>query len=184
MTIEKNLTLPDNLDDLVSAKGITHILLAIPSVSRYKRNKILKKISKNNLIIRSVPSLIDLANGHVTFSDLRDYEISDLLEREIVSPNHEMLIKNVNLKNVLVTGAGGSIGGELCRQIINLNPAKLILLEHNEFSLYKIQHHLDTNYLVLPPNDIVLQTISIYQHQSYELLLIASSHLHFEDSYL
>ena len=150
---------PDNLDDLVSTKGVTHILLAIPSVSRHERNKILKKLSKNNLIIRSVPSLIDLANGHVSFSDLRDYEISDLLEREIVSPNHDMLIKNVYLKNVLVTGAGGSIGGELCRQIINLNPAKLILLEHNEFSLYKIHLELKNisdsiksknNYKIIP----------------------------------
>ena len=135
----KRIYSSDELDKLILEKKITHVLLAIPSVSRFKRNEIISRLTKKNLIIRTVPSLIDLANGHVTFSDLRDYEISDLLEREVVKPNYEMLSKNVFSNIILITGAGGSIGSELARQIINLKPKKLLLLDHNEYSLYKIQ---------------------------------------------
>jgi FlaA1/EpsC-like NDP-sugar epimerase len=138
----KKIFSSDELDNLILEKKITHVLLAIPSVSRFKRNQIISKLTKKNLIIRTVPSLIDLANGHVTFSDLRDYEISDLLEREVVKPNYDMLSKNVFSNIILITGAGGSIGSELARQIINLNPKKLLLLDHNEYSLYKIQLEL------------------------------------------
>lgn len=144
---------PNKLDFLVKDKKITQILLAIPSVSRHKRNQIISKITKKKLIIRTVPSLIDLANGNVKFSDLRDYEINDLLEREIVEPNYNMLIKNVNKKTVLITGAGGSIGGEIARQVINLKPKKLLLLEHNEYSLYKIKLELNNIFKYLKKED-------------------------------
>ena len=133
----------NKLEDLIKDKDITHVFIAIPSVSRFSRNQIIKKLNEYSLIVRMVPSLMDLANGDIAVSDLRDYEIDDLLAREIVEPKQGMLIKNIESKIVLVTGAGGSIGGELCRQMIYLKPKKILLLENSEFSLYKIQLELN-----------------------------------------
>ena len=89
-----------------------------------------------------MPSVQDIVEGKVSVSDIKDLSIEDLLEREQVQPSSELLSKNINSKIVMVTGAGGSIGSELCRQIIKLNPKKLILIELNEFALYKISEEL------------------------------------------
>jgi FlaA1/EpsC-like NDP-sugar epimerase len=134
---------PDDLGDLIESKGITHVLMAIPSASRRRRNEILKKMSGHHVAVRTLPSLTDLAEGRVTISDLRDLDIDDLLGREAVAPNHILLAKNITAKVVLVTGAGGSIGGELCRQIIKLKPQKLLLVEMSEYALYAIHSELE-----------------------------------------
>ena len=118
-------------------------MLAIPSLSRNKRKQIIKKISQYKIIIKTLPSVADLVEGKVTISDIRDLDIEDILGRDSVLPNIELLKKNIDSKVVLVTGAGGSIGSELCRQIIQLNPSKLLLLEANEYSLYSIQNQLE-----------------------------------------
>ena len=94
--------------------------------------------------MRTLPSFADLAEGRVTTSDLRDLDIDDLLEREPVAPNHILLAKNISSKVVLVTGAGGSIGSELCRQIMKLKPAKLLLVEISEFALYAIHSEVES----------------------------------------
>ena len=134
---------PDDLSELIESKGITHVLMAIPSVSRRRRNEILKKMGGHQVAVRTLPSVTDLAEGRVTTSHLRDLDIDDLLGREVVAPNHILLAKNISARVVLVTGAGGSIGGELCRQIIKLKPEKLLLVDISEFALYTIHSELE-----------------------------------------
>ena len=135
---------PMDLADLIESKGVTHVLLAIPSASRRRRNEILGKIGLNQVAVRTLPSFADLAEGRVKTSDLRDLDIDDLLGRESVAPNHILLAKNISSKLVLVTGAGGSIGSELCRQIIKLKPRKLLLVEMSEYALYDINSELES----------------------------------------
>ena len=133
---------PDGLSELIESKGVTHILMAIPSISRRRRNEILEKMSRHHVAVRTLPSVTDLAEGRVTISDLRDLDIDDLLGREPVDPSYSLLQKNIGAR-VLVTGAGGSIGGELCRQIIQLKPEKLLLVDSSEFALYAIHAELE-----------------------------------------
>ena len=129
-----------DIKSLVKSKGVTHILLATPSASRDERKKIINKInqSNTNVLIKTLPSILDIVEGKVTVSDIRDLYIDDILGREQVEPDAKLLIKNIKNKIVLVTGAGGSIGQEICRQIIQNDPRKIILLDNNEFSLYTI----------------------------------------------
>lgn len=133
---------PADLDTLVTAQNIGDVLLAMPSLSRARRNKILSQIQASRVAVRTLPSVTDLAQGRVSISDLQELDIDDLLGREPVPPNAELLAKNITGKVVLVTGAGGSIGSELCRQILTVNPAKLLLIEQSEFALYTIHQEL------------------------------------------
>jgi len=150
----------NDLDDLIKAKGITNIFLAIPSVSRSRRKEIIESISKKSLKIQTVPNITDIINGQVSISDIRDFEISDLLGRDVVKPNYEMLAKNIDSKTILVTGAGGSIGSELCRQMINLKVNKILLLENNEFALYKIYSNLN-NIIKSNKDNLKIEIVSI-----------------------
>ena len=134
---------PVDLASLVEAKKIVTVLLAMPTINRKRRNEILALMRDAHVSVRTLPSVMDLAQGKVSISDLRDLDIDDLLGREPVTPNHILLAKNITRKTVLVTGAGGSIGSELCRQIILLNPIKLLLIEQSEFALYKIHQELE-----------------------------------------
>ena len=134
---------PIDLPGLIESKGITHVLLAIPSATRRRRNDVLKQVAQYPIAVRTLPSLTDLAEGRVSTSDLRDLDIDDLLGRESVAPNHLLLAKNITNKIVLITGAGGSIGSELCRQIIRLNPKKVLLVEISEYALYAIHSDLE-----------------------------------------
>ncbi len=127
-----------NIDETIKLLNITHIFLAIPSAGRNQRSNIIKNISKKSVIVRSLPSLIELTSGKVSISDLNDFLISDLLERNVVKPDFKILAENIKNKIVLITGAGGSIGSEISRQILNLTPKKILLMESNEFALYKI----------------------------------------------
>lgn len=149
----KTIFSPAYLSQIIPLKEVTHILLALPSISRSKRTEILKKINKHKVIVRTLPSVIDLVEGKVTTSDIRDLEVEDLLDRDTILPNQKLLDKNVNSKVVLVTGAGGSIGSELCRQIIKLNPQKILLLELSEFALYQIRAELEEIKFKLKIND-------------------------------
>ncbi|WP_029134508.1 polysaccharide biosynthesis protein [Sedimenticola selenatireducens] len=133
---------PEDLPGLIESNGMTDVLLALPSVQRNRRNEILEQMLNYHVAVRTLPSLDDLAQGKVTISDIRELDIDDLLGREPVVPNHILLGKCVTDKIVLVTGAGGSIGGELCRQIIKLSPATLLLVEQSEFALYNLHQEL------------------------------------------
>ena len=135
---------PSVLEKLVISKDISLVFLAIPSIGRNIRNQIIKKLNQYKLIVKTLPTISEIVDGRVTISDIKDLNIDDLLNREQVEPNIKLLNKNINKKIVVVTGAGGSIGSELCRQIIKLKPNKLLLLELNEFALYKIYEELIT----------------------------------------
>ena len=134
---------PADLDNLATTLNISDVLLAIPSLSRKRRNEILSQIRVARVAVRTLPSVTDLAQGKVSISDLRELDIDDLLGREPIAPNQILLVKNIVGKVVLVTGAGGSIGSELCRQILVVNPAKLLLIEQSEFALYAIHQELE-----------------------------------------
>ena len=121
---------------------VTDVLLAIPSVDQARRNEIIHSLEGCGVRVRTLPGLVDMASGRVKISDLHDLDMNDLLGRSVVPPNMSLLAKNISNKNVLVTGAGGSIGSELCRQIIKYSPKSLILVESNEYSLYTIYEEL------------------------------------------
>lgn len=133
---------PSQLPELVVRLAVRDVLLAIPSVSRQRRNEILTLTRQAHVGVRTLPGLMDLAQGHVHASDLRELDIEDLLGRDAVPPHAALFGKNIQGKVVLVTGAGGSIGSELCRQIIKSAPAKLLLLELSEFALYTVHQDL------------------------------------------
>ena len=133
---------PDEIDRLVDTHGVSDILLAMPSVGRTRRNEILAKLRSHQLHVRSLPDIVDLAQGRITVLDIKELAPDDLLGRDPVAPNRAFLEKNILNKVVLVSGAGGSIGSELCRQILQANPAKLLLLDHSEYNLYRIDSEL------------------------------------------
>ena len=133
---------PSKIEKIIKNKGISLVFLALPSIGRIKRNEIIERLNQFKLIVKTLPSISEIVDGKITISDIKDLNIEDLLDREQVKPDTELLNKNINFKNVLVTGAGGSIGAELCRQIAKLKANKLILLDLNEFALYKIHDEL------------------------------------------
>ena len=133
---------PAEVSDVVASHGVTDILLALPSASRERRNNIIKSMSDLPVHIRTLPGLNDLANGRVTVQDFRELDVEDLLGRDPVPPDMTLLSQDLFGKVVMVTGAGGSIGGELTRQIVLQQPRQLLLLDHNEFGLYSIHQAL------------------------------------------
>jgi len=130
------------LPQLVQSKHITDILLAMPNASRDRRNRIIESLDGLPVHVRTLPSMADLTSGRVTVQDIRELEIEDLLGREPVPPHPELLAHDLVGQVVLVTGAGGSIGAELVRQIVLQKPRQLLLLDHNEFGLYAIHQEL------------------------------------------
>jgi len=133
---------PADLEEIANLKGITDVLLAMPSASRERRNQIIGLLSKLKISVRTLPGLSDIASGKVTLSDLRELDIDDLLGREPVKPNGLLLNRNTHNKTVLVTGAGGSIGSELCRQVLKTQPRCLLLVDMSEFALYQIHQEI------------------------------------------
>ena len=133
---------PLNIDKFIYKKNVDMILMALPSVNRQRRNQIIDYLNEYKLVVKTLPSLQDIIEDKISVSDIKDLNIDDLLNREQVEPNLNLLSKNIISKTVIVTGAGGTIGSELCRQIIKLKPTKLLLLELNEFALYTINEEL------------------------------------------
>lgn len=131
-----------NLNRLINEKNVAEILLAIPSISRVRRNEIISFLEPYPVLVRSLPGVAELAQGKVKVTDLHGISIEDLLGRDAVPVKEELLSFNILDKVVMVTGAGGSIGSELCRQILLLKPKILILYELNEFALYTINKEL------------------------------------------
>jgi FlaA1/EpsC-like NDP-sugar epimerase len=135
---------PADLEELASEIGVTDVLLAMPSASRARRNQIIALLSKIKISVRTLPRINDIASGKVSLSDVRELDIDDLLGREIVKPNGLLLNRNTKHKTVLVTGAGGSIGAELCRQLIKTEPRRLLLVEMSEYALYQIHREIQS----------------------------------------
>lgn len=133
---------PDTLDLLSKDLSIDEIVLAIPSISRARRREIVEKIQSMGVKVRMMPDLAKILNGKITVNDLQNVDLDDLLGRDTVDPDYDLLSANVEGKVVMVTGAGGSIGSELARQLLALKPKRLILLEMSEFALYAIDSEL------------------------------------------
>ncbi len=133
---------PADLDEILKDSTITNVLLAIPSVSRSRRNEILNTLKLHRVAVRTLPHLSDIAMGKVALGSMRELDIDDLLSREPVQPNWDLLSLNTHQKTVMVTGAGGSIGSELCRQILAAKPRRLLMVDISEFALYQIHKEL------------------------------------------
>jgi FlaA1/EpsC-like NDP-sugar epimerase len=132
----------DQLVNLVEELDVAQVFLAIPSISRAQKRQIIDKLSGIAIKIKELPSLEEIADEKVTVSSMRKVDILDVLDRQTVEPDKRLLQKNITGKCVLVTGAGGSIGSELCRQIIKNKPQCLVLYELSEFALYSIHQEL------------------------------------------
>jgi FlaA1/EpsC-like NDP-sugar epimerase len=133
---------PKSIPKLMSSTGANKLLLALGRASHSTRLDIIKKLEKYHINVQTIPEFSDIVSGKARIEHVRDVDIDDLLGRDTVQPMPHLMEGSVFNKVVLVTGAGGSIGGELCRQIIELKPKKLILFDHNEFSLYSIEREL------------------------------------------
>jgi len=132
----------NDIQDLIEKNNIKEVLLAMPEISRNRRSEIIKLLEPYTVVVRSLPSVSELAQGKVKVNDLLEIDLRDLLGREQVKPNIQFLTKNILNKIIMVTGAGGSIGSELCRQIVFLKPKKLVLYDISESSLYLIEQEL------------------------------------------
>jgi FlaA1/EpsC-like NDP-sugar epimerase len=133
---------PKKIRELIWKKSIDEILVAIPSVSKVKQREIINKLKEFDVLLKILPGFTDVISGRIRFEDIREVQIEDLLGRDQVPPKKELLKALVENKVVCITGAGGSIGSELCRQVLNLNPKKLVIIEMSEFSLYQIEKEL------------------------------------------
>ncbi len=147
----------ENLARLITQLDVADLLLAIPSASRRRRNEILVSMRGTTATLRTLPGLLDLATGQVTVNDLRELDIEDLLGRDPVPPDRLLLAQNIAGKTVLVTGGGGSIGGELCRQVLQLRPEVLLLVEQSEYNLYAILQELEQRKAA----DVALNTVIV-----------------------
>ena len=134
---------PKHIQQMIDSTGAQEILLAIPSSNRGRRREILGFLEGFPLHVRSVPGFMDLASGRVKVDDIQEVDIADLLGRDAVPAQGDLLEHCIKEQCVLVTGAGGSIGSELCRQILSLRPTTLLLFEHSEFNLYSIVSELE-----------------------------------------
>lgn len=133
---------PDEFAAVLDTEGFTSVLLSIPSASRKRRLEIISQIEGYRVSVKTVPSMHDLVTGASKVEEVREVEIDDLLGRDSMQPIPELLSKCIRDKVVMVTGAGGSIGSELCRQIILQQPARLVLFELSEYALYQIEQEL------------------------------------------
>ena len=132
----------DDLSQLIEQLGVTRVLLALPSASRRRRHAIITRLEGLAIHVQTVPDLNHLVTGKARVDDIRDVDVEDLLQRDAVPPDQKLLTASVTRKSVMVTGAGGSIGSELCRQILKLRPKMLVLFEISEVALYNIEKEL------------------------------------------
>ena len=133
---------PSEIEAIADKREVKFVLLAMPSISRKRRGEIVSDLARLALIVRTLPAVGDLAHGRIRVNDLRELGIDDLLGRNQVNPDRALMRRQVADRSVLISGAGGSIGSELCRQVISLHPEKLVLLEQSEFALFEIHTEL------------------------------------------
>jgi FlaA1/EpsC-like NDP-sugar epimerase len=135
---------PAQITALIKSHNISRILLALPSVSRARRREVLDALEELPIPVQSIPGMSDLVDGSMRIDELQDVKIEDLLGRDPVAPKAKLMQANIKDKVVMVTGAGGSIGSELCRQILHCEPTVLVLFELSEFGLYSIEQELSS----------------------------------------
>jgi len=134
---------PSKLPEAIFRHEIEQIVLAIPSASSAQKRRLIQGVESAGLPVKILPGLFELVDGKADVSDIREVDVADLLGRDPVPPDPALFARNIAGKVVMVTGAGGSIGSELCRQIASQRPAKLVLLDHSEYALYTIDHELN-----------------------------------------
>lgn len=130
------------LPDLVRDEGIQEVFLALPQATRSQRLGAITRLKQLNVAVKTVPAPEEIVSGRFTVSDVRPVDVNDLLRREPVQPISELIEEAVKGRSIIITGAGGSIGSEICRQLIRSSPKKLVLLDHSEFALYSIEQQL------------------------------------------
>jgi FlaA1/EpsC-like NDP-sugar epimerase len=158
----------DKIEELIKQKEAKFLLFAVPSASYKKRTQILKKLSKFPIEVKVLPSMDNIVNGVVSIDNIKHVGVADILGRSSVAPKQKLLERNIAGKNILITGAGGSIGSELSRQIMNLSPKKIVLLDNSEFNLYTIHQELSSllnNVEIIP----ALCTVTNY-HQLKQII--------------
>jgi len=133
---------PSRIEDIIVTKKLKIILLAIPSLGKSHRYELLKRLSQFPVKVMELPSIENIIDGRVNIDDVKNVQVEDILGRETAKPIDDLLYKNVKKKNILITGAGGSIGSELSRQILRLEPDLIVLYEHSEYNLYNIHQEL------------------------------------------
>ena len=160
----------DKIEELIKIKEATILLFAVPSASHKQRTQILQKLTKFPIEVKVLPSMDNIVNGVVSIDNIKHVGVVDILGRDTVAPKQKLLKRNIKGKNILITGAGGSIGSELSRQIMNLSPQKIVLLDNSEFNLYTIHQELSSlliNVEIIP----TLCTVTNY-HQLKSLINI------------
>ena len=165
---------PTALRELIVKHCISHVFLAIPSVSRTRRHQIINDLAPYRVTVRSLPSLVELADGTVTVSHVKALDIEDLLEREPIEIAPHILEETIRDQVILVTGAGGSIGSELCRQIVDIEPRILILVELSEYALYSINAELQQRYTLQKakiPTKVIPILCSVQDRESLQRVI-------------
>lgn len=133
---------PDALLEAIERHDVEQIVVAIPSASAAQKRQLIARLEPAGLPVKILPGLVELVNGNASVSDIRNLDVADLLGRDPVPPQHQLFARNIGGKVVMVTGAGGSIGSELCRQIASQQPTCLVLFDHSEYALYAIHQEL------------------------------------------
>lgn len=133
---------PEQMEQAIGRYNIEQIVVAVPSAVASERRALITRVEAFGLPVKMLPGLTQLVAGHASVSDIRDIDVSDLLGRDPVPPDAELFSRNIRGKTVMVTGAAGSIGSELCRQVLTQGPARLVVLDHSEFGLYTIEQEL------------------------------------------
>ena len=143
---------PHTLNDAIYEHDLDQVVVAIPSATAAQKRRLIETLEPAGLPVKILPGLVELVDGNASVADIRDLDVADLLGRDPVMPQPTLFARNIAGKVVMVTGAGGSIGSELCRQIVSQRPARLVLLDHSEFGLYAVDHELR---LVAPGIELV-----------------------------
>ena len=165
---------PRHLGKKLARLGVQEILLSMPSVSPKARQRVLRRLERLPVHVRTVPDINEIINGQARLDQVKEVDVNDLLGREVVPPDPELLQKCILGKTVLVTGAGGSIGSELCRQVLDLRPRRLILFERSEFALYQIAAELEERQQQLPhPVEVVSLLGSVTNRRRLEQVFSA-----------
>ena len=155
----KRIYAPEELMDLITDLRIDDLLIALPSATRSRRAQILELASKTGANVRLLPGVDEVALGHIRVNDLREPDIEDILDRDPVPPDPELLASRIAGKRVMVSGAGGSIGAELCRQILAQHPHEIVLFEMSEYSLYSILSELTNLRVKLGFGEVILTPV-------------------------
>lgn len=156
---------PQEIAELIEESGIGSILLAIPSATRKRRSEVIRELGQFRVLVKTIPNLHDLVSGFARIDEIREVEIEDLLGRDAVQPVAQLLERCIRGKSVMVTGAGGSIGSELCRQILMQRPSRLVLFEMTEFALYQIEQELNAANLAINGCVEIVSVLGSVMHQ-------------------